>query len=72
MAEILDFKRVGVEWVVEIADRHTADFSVRESIEGKLFVLISCPSWDQVDSLRRQAEEAIRNRAYPRDKMSLM
>ena len=56
MAEILDFKRVGVEWVVEIADRHTADFSVRESIEGKLFVLISCPSWDQVDDLRRQAE----------------
>lgn len=71
MAEILDFKRVNVEWVVEIADRHAADFAVRECDKGKLFVMISCPSWDQVDGLRRQAEQAIRNREYLREKTEL-
>lgn len=74
MAEVVDFRRLRTGWMISIREDWEPDpgFNIVRLTEDLLQVNVFCQTWDQVDSLRRQAEEAIRNRAYPRDKMSIM
>ena len=71
MAEIVNFRKLRVEWNVTIRENVPVGYAF-DLIRGNcLLVTMFCPSWDQVDSLRKQAEWAIENREYPRTETEL-
>ena len=72
MAEIVNFRKLRVAWNVTIREDVPVGYAFDLVSGNRLLVTMICSSWDQVDSLRRQAEQEIRNRGFFWDKMSIM
>ena len=60
MAEIIGFAKKEISWLIMIRDDYDPDYEIKPIDESKLLVCLSCRSWDQVDGLRRQAEQSMR------------
>ena len=72
MAKIAQFNKPQLSWVVLIQKGRKANCSFSMGEHGCVTVMIECSSWDQVEGLRRLAEDEIRKRDFLRAKSDFM
>ena len=72
MSKIAQFNKPQLSWVVLIQKGREANCSFSMGERGNVTVMIESSSWDQVEGLRKLAEDEIRKRDFLRAKSDFM